>query len=337
MKKLSIITVLTILFFGLVGCNTSPSSNGGESDDKVFLNLGSTSQTSGSYAYFVSIAEEINKGSNGEIQVSVVETGASVDNVQRLRKGEIDFALGTESINFSAYKGTGAWEKDGPFEKLRGMIVYFAPPQPIVVTNDSGIEQVTDLEGKPFFPGFVGSASETATMEILKELGISPDYVQGSLNDGVKALKDRQSIGIVKTGIGVKPDPTIIDINSSVPLTIVGYTPEQVKKIENLGYSTKVIPSGNYPNQDEDVVAHTIALTLTTTSDLSEDVVYKLMEHIIPNRDAHAEVYSPVKDLDYIETTLEGQAIPLHAGAVKYLQDQGVEVPEHLIPPEYKD
>ncbi|HET8790999.1 MAG TPA: hypothetical protein VFM75_07280, partial [Modicisalibacter sp.] len=35
-----------------------------------------------------------------------------------------------------------------------------------------------------------------------------------------------------------------------------------------------------------------------------------------------------------VENSIEGMSIPLHAGAVKFFEEQGIEVPSDLMPPE---
>lgn len=338
MKKNIFITMFAVILLLLAGCGSDQSSSEGEIDDeKQYLNLGATSQSSSAYPLFVEIADGIEAGTEKDLQVSVVETGATVDNIKRLRNNEIDFGLGTESVNYEAYNGTGDWEDDGAFTELRGMYSMVMSAQPIVVTKESNIANVDELEGESFFPGFTGSASEKATQEVLSSLDVKPDYINGDLSDGTKALKDRKSVGYVTTGAGDSPDPNTIDINGTVPLTLIGFDDDQLEKIEEIGYSIVTIPGGNYPNQDEDIDTYAIVTNMITTTDLSEETVYQMMENIIPNKDKHAEVYKAVEYTeDYIESTLETQQIPLHSGVVKYFEDQGIDVPEDLIPEEYE-
>lgn len=56
------------------------------------LLIGTTSTTSSFYSYFVGASKSINRLAPG-INSSVVATGASVDNIERLRKGQIDLGL----------------------------------------------------------------------------------------------------------------------------------------------------------------------------------------------------------------------------------------------------
>jgi len=59
---------------------------------KHYLNMGSTSSTSGVYAWCVATANVINKSQN-DIQVTVIESGAALDNLRKIKAGVFDFAL----------------------------------------------------------------------------------------------------------------------------------------------------------------------------------------------------------------------------------------------------
>ncbi len=66
------------LFFAIALCLlTSPAMA-----EKQYLNMGSTSSTSGVYAWCVATANVINEAQN-DIQVTVIESGAALDNLRK--------------------------------------------------------------------------------------------------------------------------------------------------------------------------------------------------------------------------------------------------------------
>ena len=344
------IVMVSVFILAACGGTTASNTQGGENNQQTgggdqtgeggqlqqtYLNLGATSQSSGIYSYFVAVADAAKKATDGKINMTVVETGATIDNLKRLQQKSIDLGLGTASINYKAYKGLDDW-KDSPMPELRELYIFLPAPQPVVVTVESGVEKVEDLNGKSFFPGLAGSASETTSQEVFAQLGIQPKYFLGGLEDGVNAVKDRRAVGLVKSGVGLAPDPSVLDINSTLPVKILGFSEEQLQKIEELGLSTTVIPAGTYPNQTEDVHTYVIALDIITTNDLPEEVAYQIVKASVENKAEHEKAYNGVAPFDYIEDTLKYATVPLHAGVVRYFQEQGIEVPDHLIPPEMK-
>ncbi|WP_078427296.1 TAXI family TRAP transporter solute-binding subunit [Alkalihalobacterium alkalinitrilicum] len=352
--------LIVALFMGmllLVGCSEGTSSeeqnegtgsneaNEGQEEteasdgvtlENTFLNVGATSQSSGLYSYFVAIANSVEKATDGKINMTVVETGASVDNLVRLQQGSIDIGLGTESINYKALNGLDDWE-DKPMPELRNLFAFLPIALPFTVSEESGVTSISDLDGKSFFPGFTGSATETTTQEVLNLLNIEPNYFLGGLEDGVNAVKDRRAVGMVKTGVGTEPDPTVVEINTTLPQKLIGFNEEEKKIVESeLGLPFMIIPAGSFPNQEEDIETVVVVMDVFTSTDLPEEVAYHIVKASVENKSMHEDAYGGVKPYDYIEATLDYATTPLHAGVVKYFREIGVDIPDHLIPPESK-
>jgi len=84
MKKRFIVVAALMMVFAMVGITSAA--------DTVYLNMGSTSSTSGLYAWCVTGAAVINKADIG-VKVTVIESGAALDNLRRLKEGAFDFAF----------------------------------------------------------------------------------------------------------------------------------------------------------------------------------------------------------------------------------------------------
>jgi uncharacterized protein len=68
--------------------------------------FGATNSQSAHYAYFAALAKVVNT-QYPELQISVVETGATVDNLKRMARDQVDAGLITTSTLFQAYNGQG--------------------------------------------------------------------------------------------------------------------------------------------------------------------------------------------------------------------------------------
>ena len=91
-----------------------------------------------------------------------------------------------------------------------------------------------------------------------------------------------------------------------------------------------VIPAGTYPGQDSDW--NTIAQPnfLATNADVSEENVYMITKTIYENLPFLQAIHPATKAMA-LENAIAGLPVPLHPGAAKYYQEQGIEVPERLI------
>src|SRR4030066_965893 len=126
--------------------------------ETVYLNMGSTSSTSGLYAWCVGTASVINKADNNII-TTVIESGAALDNLRRIKDGAFDFALCVDSASaMQLYKGISTFEGEG-WEPIRWLFLRNAIVNRVYVRADSGIKTFTDLGGKKFCPGIPGASS----------------------------------------------------------------------------------------------------------------------------------------------------------------------------------
>src|SRR5690606_34741034 len=89
------------------------------------LLIGSTSASSSQYGYFVALSQLINN-KVPNVESSVVETGATVDNLRRIERGQIDFGLVTTNVTYHAYAGEAAFEG----KKIDNQLLFVYSPAP---------------------------------------------------------------------------------------------------------------------------------------------------------------------------------------------------------------
>ena len=138
--------------------------SGGTSMAAQKMLIGSTSASSSHYGYFVAVSQVINEKVPG-IETSVVETGATVDNLRRFSRKQIDIGLVTTNVLSQAYYGKQDFKNRPVKSKL--LWVYVIAPQNVIVRKDSGITNFAGLNGQRFNPGLKGSATEK-TSEAVK-------------------------------------------------------------------------------------------------------------------------------------------------------------------------
>lgn len=327
MKKMIFISALLLSLFL---CHIF--SSGEALAQKKLLAMGSTQSSSSHYAYFVAVAKIINTHVP-EVSINVVETGASVDNINRIKKGQLDLGLTTIHLQYQAFHGMGPW-KDNAIKDQYVLWVYQPAPQNFIVREDSGVKTVYDLTGKSFNPGMRGSATEKTAEAILDALGVKPNFYRGGTEDTVAAIKDRRVVGYVKSGAGVKSlDASTLDIATFTPIRMIGFTDQDIAKVQAKypDLSPVSIPKGIY----KDTPAHkTFAMLIgvVASKSLPEDLVYKMVKAAHENFADQVAAYPSIKGENLSELTLETCTVPLHPGAIKYYREKGLKIPEPLIP-----
>jgi hypothetical protein len=305
-----------------------------------YLAIGTCSPSSSQFGYAVGMSKAVNELADG-INTTVVETGATVDNIKRMEKKQIDFGIVTPAVVYQAYNGIGEkWEGNAkPW--LRMLWTYMRGVDNYVVREDSGIMRLEDLNGKKFNCGFRGSATETTCEAIFNALGIEPDLYRGGTTDAVQAIKDDRIAGYLKTGAGLQLDASTKDIMSFTPIRILPFNEKQIATIkEKMPWILWVdVPKGVVRGL-ETMDAYTswgMAISYGTTEWLPEETAYKLLKAIDSKEGMEFQKAGYPGCFDDIpRTTLEIIKTPLHPGAVRYYRERGLTIPDHLIPPEMK-
>ena len=88
-------------------------------------------------------------------------------------------------------------------------------------------------------------------------------------------------------------------------------------------YAKAVIPAGTYKGVDEDITTATTMAMLICSTELDEDLVYTMTKTMWENQSVVASAHEKGKVVT-LETALDGMGIPLHPGASKYYQEQGI-------------
>lgn len=294
------------------------------------LLIGSTSSSSSHYSYFVAVNQIINNQVEG-VTSSVAETGATVDNLRRLSRDQVDLGLVTTNTGFHAYQGLNDFE--GRPVDSRLLWVYTVAPQNVVLREDAGITSLGELEGVQLNPGITGSATESTTEAVMQTLGIEPDYVRGSTTDVVGSIKDGRIAGYVKSGVGERLDGSTLDIATFTPIEVLSLSDQQVATLREQMPDVAVveIPEG----AAEGVPAFrtwAFGVAVHAKPDLDEETAYRIVKAIMENPDPQANAFSALEGADMAQMTLEVGSVPLHPGAARYFEGQGHELPEALKP-----
>lgn len=302
--------------------------------------FGVTSTSSGQYSWQSAHATIVNKNSSSIHMTAVENPGAAGEIVERIRKGQIDMGMGGVDLTARAYKGIDDYKgKANP--ALRIVCVYQLTPITLVVTKKSGIKSIYELEGKKFGTGFPFGITGQMTRRFFDALGIKPNYFEGGFGANVDAVKDGHIVGFAKPG---NPDSSILDIASTIPVTILPITQKEFeiaqKKYPEYLATPDIIPAGCYPGQDQDVLAIAMLGAWVTTSAMPQNVVYEIVKIWHENRTTLAAMYAGANrekgELGFPKLTLETSLTPLHPGAVQFYRELGMSVPDRLVPPEMK-
>lgn len=298
-----------------------------EAQTKKIL-IGTTSSSSSFYGYFVAVSQLLNKVIPG-MDTTVVETSATMDNLRRMQRNQIDLGIVTTNVMYHADRGTEMFKEPHPAKLLW---IYSLAPQNIVVRKDSGITDIDELNGKKFNTGLKGSGTEKAVDKAFEILKIKPDVVRGSTGEIVDAVKDNRIVGYAKSGVGFKLDASTREIAAFTPINVLGIDAAQQATLrkEMPEVSIMTVPADSSQGTPEYTIFG-FGVAAAATDALDVETAYQIVKAVCEDKTIQAAAFSDVKGVNLAERTVKYATSPLHPGAIKYFKEIGLEIPPHLM------
>lgn len=262
------------------------------------------------------------------IRCLVESTGGSIDNIERIRSGDLQFGFAQSDWQYHAYRGTDRFAESGAFEDLRAVFSLHPEPFTVVARAGLGISGIDDLRGKRVNIGNEGSG-QRATMEVVMAAkGWSfDDFAEVSeltSTDQSEALCSGAVDAIVMT-VG-HPSASIQHATTAcqgVLVAVEGAAIDQLVKTHPY-YRHAVIPAGMYNNR-HDVPTFGVSATVVTSRLVPADDVYTLVKAVFDGLDEFKTLHPALRHLKAEEMYRESLSVPLHEGAARYYREIGLQ------------
>ena len=168
-------------------------------------------------------------------RVEVIPTEGSVDNLARLRAGDVDMGLALADV---AEQDRATAADTAPHAVARVYENYLQ----VIIRDSAGIRQLSDLQGRPVSIGAAGSGA-AATSRVLFDTAGLAGRIQAltfRLRDALSGLADGTVDALVWSG-GV-PTPAIAELDTTLPLRMLDLSRQVVPMAEGSGYPYLVRP-----------------------------------------------------------------------------------------------
>lgn len=311
------------------GCSTEEKVVG-ESIESNKLLLGTSSQGGTYYIWGGGWADIMGKSIPG-MDIAVEVTGGPTSNMQLIQSGDMELGFVTAWLGGEGYDGVG-WTNE-KHDKIRSIFVMYPSVMHMYALKGKGIESIHDFAGRHISTGAPGSTSAEAGSGLLEALEIKPKKISGlPTNTSTDGLRDGTlDGGFAVTGV---PGPFMLDIETTHEVQHIGLSKNDMAKLlDKYPYWSEMdVPAGTYKHQEEDTKLVAFWNLAVASSDLSEDVVYDLVKATF-EKNAELQSVDPTAKDTLIEN-IKYSTIPLHPGALKFYKEQGIEIPDELIPPE---
>ncbi len=295
------------------------------------ITLKSAKSTSSYYVMMVQLAEMLKEASGGDIQPTVEESQGSVQNVKEsnVRPGNFFFTT-PPSLLAAAREGRAPFEGEA-FDTARTLFVMPFVTIHFVVREDAGVDSLSDLAGKQFIAGGKGSFCEKRTKAILDALELTDkvDLVDVELDAAGPAMRNAKVDGY--STCSSHPTPGLVELATTTPVKLLSLSDAERQTVIELDplSGPLTIAAGTYDGQDAPVQTVGVPVGGYGTVNMSDEVAYFLTKTFWEWKDRLAGE-NPWWDGVTVEM-LSQMGAPLHPGARRYYEEQGVEVPETML------
>ncbi len=320
-------SIKRVLFISLIIASLVLSACSGDNEKtakKQEVILG-TAGTAGTY-YVVGAAMGKEISQNSElIEVVVQSTNGSMENINLVNSGEIQFGMSNSDGVYHAYNGVGTYADIGK-QNIKGLMSLYMSAGQMVVKESSKIDSFVDLKGKKVCLGPPSTTIIEMSKAILRESGIDPENdIQAfylSFDEGLTKLTD----GDIDATFFVAGTPTAALMNaaSTQSLKLLSVDDDVLEAIvsEHPYFEPHIIKGGTYKGMDEDVQTLKLMTNIFVKGDLEEDIVYEYVKQAMENLEAYKGAHVSAAEISIEE--VYKTPIELHPGAERYYREVGV-------------
>ena len=295
--------------------------------DRTFLTIGTGAQTGVYYPVGNAIKQVVENDTEGSLRVSVATSGGSVQNINDVLSGAIQFGVAQADRQFQALQGLANWE-DAPKEDLRFVFSLHPEVVTLIAAEDSGIRTLEDLRGKRVNIGSPGSGHRGNALDILRQAGIDPEA-----DIQAESLTVAECAGMLQDGRIDAYFYTVGHPNGSIMEATTGR--RRVRFIPVTGqedllaaspfYSVTEVPVEAYERALQEGAVPSIGMltTVVTHANVSDEMVYQVVKSVFENLDTLRAQHTALSGLTPAGM-LRGQHAPIHPGALRYFEEAGL-------------
>jgi TRAP transporter TAXI family solute receptor len=258
---------------------------------------------------------------------TVASTDGSVENINRLKSGEISLAIVQSDLAADAVSASGPFAGGMPFIDLRSIVGFYPQILTVLVKGDGPVKSTDDLKGKRVAVGAPG-APEPMFAEFLEGLGWSKADLGGIIemprNEQIQALCDGKIAAIAVTA----PHPngfvrdaleachaTVLDLGAAVDAAVSTHP----------AYAAAKLDLSRYPGLSGTVQSFGPRAVLVTTVKLDDATVKRLLTGVTKHLDDLKKAHPAFATMDMATVASpNGLGADRHPAAAEYIADKKI-------------
>ncbi|GAA1736633.1 TAXI family TRAP transporter solute-binding subunit [Isoptericola hypogeus] len=253
------------------------------------------------------------------VPVEVLDSGGSIENLQRLADGSAQVGFSAADAVADAVAGRGDFPEPVPLRALARVYDDFVH---LVVRADSDIRTIDDLRGHVVSLGASQSGTALIAHRLLTAAGVDGDALDAralGLGESIDALRSGDVDAFFWSG-GLRT-PGLDGLADEQPIRLVplGDLVEEVRDRHGSGYRHGVVPQGMYGSTRE-IATLAVPNFLVVRADMPDPVARVLVATLFDARSQVAETVPAAAHLDRARAIFT-EPVELHPGALQYYRE----------------
>jgi TRAP transporter TAXI family solute receptor len=269
------------------------------------------------------ISEALGVNATGEV------TGGPVQNVTLVQTGDHLMGLVTMGPAYDAWNGKSELAPGLEHKDVRALFPMYQTPFQVIALKSSGITSVSDLAGKRVSVGPAGGTPGTYWPQFMAALGVEANISNAGAADAAGQLTDGL-IDAFAFAAGV-PISAFAELAAQQDVVMFGFTPEEQAKVLEAfpAMAPLTIAAGTYAGHDYDQPTVALWNFAVAHKDMPDTLAYEITKLALDNPDRMVQIHAAAKET-LLENWDKNTFMPFHPGAVKYLEEKGISVPDTL-------
>lgn len=314
MKKILAIMLMSAAMLMMGSCGDS---------GEVHLNFATGGVAGTYYPLGGAMAAVVNANTN--INLTVMSSGASGDNIRQIGVGDAHIAIAQNDVMRYAFTGTETWAELTPVTTFATLMTLYPETVQIVVLADSGIYTVADLQGRRVSIGDIGSGVAANAVQVLAAYGLTTDDIivtHAGFGPSADAMRDLTIDAFFVTA--ATPNTAVNELATARDLRILSLSESAIQQLLNdFAFYVRVTvdSSDGYTWLEGTVNTVAVQATLIATTDLDDQVAYDIVRTLIERaseighaRGAYITAHNAVQSV----------SVDFHPGARRFFQEIGV-------------
>lgn len=266
-----------------------------------------------------------------DVPASTQQTQGPNQNLVLTQANRVDIGLTTMGPAYEAWTGELELNPGVEHKDVRALFPMYITPFQVAALERSGISSVDELDGKIVGTGPRGGTGGTYWQRWFETLGIDVTVRNGPLGDQTSQLADGR-LDAVATAAGL-PISAFSELEATVPASMFSLSDEQIEELlPNLPYARKfTIPADTYDSIDQPINTFGMWNFVIANKNMPDDLAYEIVKAVFENHDEMMATHASAAET-LAENVAENDFLWLHPGAVRYYQEQGIDIPENALP-----